>query len=155
MNGTKVDATYYHLVNILGREELPNVKICTKIRNNCILCGVTNVPLLTYLKRRKNNASNTKLLFCVTITCNGPLTWVITKESLVPIESDEKTYSSIYRPVQVGIKFDTKGNLQLYCTTCNTRCHNFEHLKCEPSICCFIRKINWTFLFFGSRYHSI
>ena len=71
-----------------------------------------------YLKRKKNNASNTKLLFCVTITCNiGPLTWVITKESLVPIESDEKTYSSIYRPVQVGIKFDTKGNLQLYCTT--------------------------------------
>ena len=95
-------------------------------------------PLSTYLKRKKNNASNTKLLFCVTITCNGPLTWVITKESLVPIESDEKTYSSIYRPVQVGIKLVTKRNLQLYYTTCNTRCHNFEHLKCEPSICSFI-----------------
>ena len=36
VNDTKVDATYYYLVNILGREELPNVKICTKIRNNCI-----------------------------------------------------------------------------------------------------------------------
>lgn len=42
----KVDATYYYLVNILGRGELPNVKICTKIRNNCILCRVTNVACL-------------------------------------------------------------------------------------------------------------
>ena len=46
VNDTEVDATYYYLVNILGREELPNVKICTKIRNNCVLCGMTNVPCL-------------------------------------------------------------------------------------------------------------
>ena len=48
VNDTKVDATYYYLVNILEREELPNVKICTKIRNNCILCGVTNVLCLQF-----------------------------------------------------------------------------------------------------------
>ena len=141
MNDTKVDATYYSLVNILERAELPNVKICTKIRNNCILCGVTNVPLLTYLKRKKNNASNTKLLFCVTITCNGPLTWVITKESLVPIESDEKTYSSIYiGQYKLALSLVQKETCNYTVLPCNTRCHNFEHLKCEPGICSFIMR---------------